>query len=131
MFRLRSCGKGRRSVSGFGCCLFRGRAEKLSGTNLVLAFGARAIGETASETVVLHAPGGEDFSVIETTADSVDVEIHQVVSDESVRGDSVFLISQRINELRNHVSTVSFLVQVASAEVPINIPVTPSYFGLR
>jgi hypothetical protein len=97
-----------------------------------LAFGARKLGDTASETVVLHAPGGEAFEVIGSTADSADVMVDQVEhSDESIRGDCVFRISQRIDEPGNHISTVAFRVHVTSLEVPINIRVKLSYFGLR
>lgn len=92
-------------------------------------FGARPVGHTVEETIVLHSADGRKFGVDRIEVESPDV----VVSRVGQRPDTPrqFHLSQRIARTGHQASTVRFVLQVGSGSGALTVAVPVSYHGIR
>jgi hypothetical protein len=93
-----------------------------------LSVGAHQLGETVSDIVSLTSRTGRPFSVIESSANSKDVDIEPLLRD-GPNDDAKFRVSVRITERKEKCVTAKFSVCVHDGKT-IELPLAVSYFGL-
>jgi hypothetical protein len=95
-----------------------------------LVFGPRRVGDTVTEVVVLQTRNNADFSVIEASSESTDVEVQPAAMAGWDGRRRACRLWQRITKSGHQSSNVRFVVKVAGIEVPVETTVNLSYYGV-